>query len=43
MPNVYSKTFSRNYSIIPPKNIVEKINKNIIDNKKKHYYKSGKL
>ena len=41
MPNVYSKTFSRNYSIIPPKNIVEKINKNIIDNKKN--YKSGKL
>ena len=35
MPNVYSKTFSRRYSIIPPFNIVERINKNILDNKKK--------
>ena len=33
LPNVYSKTFSRRYSIIPPVNIVERINKNIIDEK----------
>ena len=36
MPNVYNKTFSRRYSIIPPINIVEKINKSIIDNQKKY-------
>ena len=35
MPNIYSKTFSRRYSIIPPINIIEKINKNIIYNQKK--------
>ena len=34
MPNVYCKTFNKKYSIIPPVDIVEKVTKNIIENKK---------
>ena len=33
MPNIYNKTFTKKYSIIPPISIVEKVNKNIIDKK----------
>ena len=33
LPNIYNKTFSRKFSIIPPVNIVKRINKNIIDEK----------
>ena len=33
MPNLYNKTFSKRYSIIPPLSIVERVNKNKIDNK----------
>ena len=40
MPNIYYKTFTKKYSIIPPISIVEKINNNIID-KKKVYNKNN--
>ena len=33
LPNLYSKTFNKRYTIIPPISIVEKINKDIIDYK----------
>ena len=41
MPNIYNKTFTKRYSIIPPISIVEKVNKNIVD--KKNIYNLNNL
>lgn len=31
LPNIFSKTFNRKYTIIPPINIVKKVNKNLLE------------